>query len=277
MMRKYLILIPFALMNQFAAAQSDDEQERNKYSLFNPVPKEKMRDMETDRPDVTESAYTVDAGHFQYETDLFKTIRNREDGVLNVSNVYNHANLKLGVTNTTDFQVVIESVVQNTTINNVASNSFGFGDITLRVKQSLWGNNGGKTALAMMPYLNLPTSKFSENSVEGGIVFPLAVELNSNWGLGMQTAFDLLKNKSDKNYSGEILYSITASRGLSRKLDFFTESYSTYNFKDQLAQVSVNGGLVYSISDNFRLDSGFNYGITKATDKVYFAGFSFRY
>lgn len=28
-----------------------------------------MRDFETDRPDVTESAYTVDAGHFQLETD----------------------------------------------------------------------------------------------------------------------------------------------------------------------------------------------------------------
>ena len=32
-----------------------------------------MRDFETDRPDITESAYSVDAGHFQLETDLFKT------------------------------------------------------------------------------------------------------------------------------------------------------------------------------------------------------------
>ena len=233
--------------------------------------------METDRPDVTESAYTVDAGHFQYETDLFKNIRNKTNGILNVSNVYNHENIKLGITNTTDFQVVIESVVQNTTVNNVASSTTGFGDITLRVKQNLWSNNGGKTALSMMPYVNLPSSKFSESNIEGGIVFPLAVELNSDWGLGTQFAMDLLKNRSEKNYHPEILYSITVSRGLSSKVDFFIESYCTYNFRDEVTQLSANGDLVYSLSDNFKLDTGFNYGITKATDKVYFAGLSFRY
>lgn len=276
-MKRYLILIPFALFNQFADAQTDDGQEKKKYSLFNPVPREKTREMATDRPDVTESAYTVDAGHFQYETDLFKTIRNKEDGLLNVSNVYNHGNMKLGITNTTDFQVVIESVVQNTTVNNTPSNAFGFGDITLRVKQSLWGNDKGKTALSVMPYVNFPSSKFSENDMEGGVVFPLAIDLNEHWGLGTQAAMDLLKKKTDKNYHGELLYSITASRDLSSKMDFFTESYCTYNFKDDVAQLSVNGGLVYSLSHNFKLDAGFNYGITKATDKVYFAGFSFRY
>ena len=30
-----------------------------------------MREMSTDRPDKTESPYTVDAGHFQIEWDLF--------------------------------------------------------------------------------------------------------------------------------------------------------------------------------------------------------------
>ena len=276
-MKKILTITTFVILNQVAIAQTDVEHGKKRYSLFNPAPKEKMRDMETDRPDVTESAYTVDAGHFQYETDLFKNIRNKENGLLNVRNVFNHANMKLGITNTTDFQVVIESIVQNTTVNNISSGSSGFGDITLRVKQNLWGNNGGKTALAMMPYVNLPSSKFSESNIEGGIVFPLAVELNANWGLGTQLAIDLLKNRSEKNYHPEILYSITASRRLSSKLDFFIESYTTYNFKDDLAQLSANGGLVYSLSGNFKLDAGFNYGITKATDKVYFAGLSFRY
>lgn len=40
-----------------------------------------MRDFETGRPDVTESAYTVDAAHFQLETDLFKTERSNIDGI----------------------------------------------------------------------------------------------------------------------------------------------------------------------------------------------------
>ncbi|SEH88045.1 transporter [Epilithonimonas hominis] len=49
------------------------------YSLFKPVPKEQMRDMETDRPDVTESPYTIDAGHFQYETDMVRLIKDQSE------------------------------------------------------------------------------------------------------------------------------------------------------------------------------------------------------
>src|SRR5262245_25948677 len=40
------------------------------YNLFNPTPRDLMREMSTDRPDQTESPYTVDAGHFQMEMDL---------------------------------------------------------------------------------------------------------------------------------------------------------------------------------------------------------------
>jgi hypothetical protein len=277
-MKKFLMIISFAALYESVAAQTESKTDKRQYSIFKPVPKEKMREMQTDRPDVTESAYTVDAGHFQVETDLFKNIRNKEDGVLNVSNVYNHANLKLGITNTADFQVVVESLIQNVKTDNIRTNSTGFGDVTLRVKQNLWGNDGGKTALSMMPYVNLPTSEFSESGVaEPGIVFPLAVELKNGWGFGTQVAVDLLKNKADKNYHPEALYSATLSHSLSSALDFFVESYTTYNFKDKIAQISGNGGLVYSITDNFKLDAGFNVGITKATDKVYFAGLSFRY
>lgn len=65
-----------------------------------------MRGFETDRPDVTESAYTVDVGHFQIETDLFKTERYNIDQVKTINNYINTANLKLGITNSTDFQVM---------------------------------------------------------------------------------------------------------------------------------------------------------------------------
>src|SRR5687767_7346997 len=45
-------------------------EEKLRYHLFNPTPRQLMREMSTDRPDKTESAYTVDAGHFQVEADL---------------------------------------------------------------------------------------------------------------------------------------------------------------------------------------------------------------
>src|SRR6266436_4230281 len=48
------------------------------YHLFNPTPREYLREMVADRPDKTESPYTVDAGHFQVETDLVSYTRDHD-------------------------------------------------------------------------------------------------------------------------------------------------------------------------------------------------------
>ena len=41
------------------------------HTLFNPTPTDKMRDFNTDRPTKSNVPYTVPAGHFQYEGDIF--------------------------------------------------------------------------------------------------------------------------------------------------------------------------------------------------------------
>ena len=52
--------------------------DKSTYNLFNPTPRELMREMSTDRPDQTESPYTVDAGHFQMEMDFVKATFDRD-------------------------------------------------------------------------------------------------------------------------------------------------------------------------------------------------------
>ncbi len=55
-------------------ALADD---KSGYTLLNPTPRNLMREMTTDRPDITEVPFTVDAGHFQTESTLFGYIRSR--------------------------------------------------------------------------------------------------------------------------------------------------------------------------------------------------------
>jgi len=50
-----------------AAAPAPD---KSGYIFFNPTPDSQLRGFSPDRPPKADSAYTVDAGHFQYETDL---------------------------------------------------------------------------------------------------------------------------------------------------------------------------------------------------------------
>ena len=54
--------------------------DKSGYNLFNPVPENMMRELSPDRPDQTESAYTVDAGHYQLEMDFVNFTYDKTDG-----------------------------------------------------------------------------------------------------------------------------------------------------------------------------------------------------
>ena len=66
------------------AAAEDAEKplpDKSGYNLFNPTPSNMMRELTPDRPDKTESPYTVDAGHFQLEMSFVEFTLNQSDGV----------------------------------------------------------------------------------------------------------------------------------------------------------------------------------------------------
>ena len=69
-MIRSLAFIALTLIPGLALADELTRADKSAFHLFNPTPKELMREFATDRPDKTESAYSVDAGHFQFETDI---------------------------------------------------------------------------------------------------------------------------------------------------------------------------------------------------------------
>jgi hypothetical protein len=264
---------------QYDAVVSANATKSRKYSLFNPVPKDKMKEMETDRPDVTESAYTVEAGHFQVESDLFKHVRNRNNEMVNTGNVFNLGNYKLGLTERMDIQLVVPTYVSNGTrdlnTNKIINKTAGFDDLSLRFKYNIWGNAGGKTALAALPFLSFPTSSFSRNGIQGGIIFPFALKLQKGWDFGSQVETDIVREE-DNCYHPDFACTFTFGKTISAKVSGFVEGLATYSTYFKNAGIYANGGLIFSISENFNIDAGFNYGINKDADKIYFTGFSFR-
>lgn len=145
-----------------------------------------MREMSTDRPDQTESPYTVDAGHFQVEMDFVSATvdRDRSGGGDVRTEVWNIApvNLKLGLLNNVDVQFVLDTYVHSRIEDRVANTvetASGFGDVQTRLKINLWGNDGGKTSFAMMPFVKwpLPSSDLRNGDTEGGVIFILGYEL----------------------------------------------------------------------------------------------------
>lgn len=139
--------------------------DKTRYDLFHPTPESELRELKTDRPDKTESAYTVDAGRFQIEMDLvhfsYDQHNSARDGTIVRSWSFAPMNLKVGLRHDVDFQLVLSphGYAHTSDPASGVSKQRGFGDTVTRVKWNLWGNDGGRTAFALMPYLKWPTAR----------------------------------------------------------------------------------------------------------------------
>ncbi len=259
--------------------------DKSGYHLFNPTPRAQMRELSTDRPDQTESPYTVDAGHFQLEMDFLNYTYDRHsaDGVR--TEIWNIApvNLKVGLLNNVDLQIVVDNYVATRTkdpATGAVESASGFGDITARLKINLWGNDGGTTALGIMPFVKLPlsSSNLRNGETEGGVIIPLAVALPGGWGMGLMTEVDFVSD-GDGGYDAEWVNSITFSRDLTERLGGYVEFFSVVGNApgfDWQGQADV--GFTYAVAKNVQFDFGCNFGVTEsAPDYQPFLGLSVRF
>ena len=282
-MRHYLI-IPVLLLA--SAASADMVQGKSQYHLFNPAPDDFLREMSTDRPDKTESAYTVDAGHYQIETsflDYTYDHRNQDGADTRVDNFSLFpANFKIGLLNNADLQLVYDPyLIERSEGEGEKEHKSGSGDLQTRLKINLWGNDGGTTALALMPFVKFPTNTngLGNDEVEGGIIIPLAVSLPSSWGMGLMTEFDFNRNADDDGYYTGFINSITFSHAIIGNLNGYIEFFSSFNNEPDLPWVgTLDGGLTYAVNENVQLDAGVNIGLTRSADDFNpFCGLSMRY
>lgn len=265
------------------AVRAAETPDKSRYTLFNPTPVAEMRELSTDRPDQTESPNTVDAGHFQVELDFVNLTLDREDGFRTRDLAVAPMNLKVGLTNCVDLQLMIDPVVrsrlEDQSYGTVAKAS-GFGDVTTRVKINFWGNDGGPTAFAFMPFVKWPLSanEVRNGETEGGLIFILGYELPGGWGSAVMTEFDFVDDGSGGRDT-EWLNSITFSHDLTEKIGAYFEFVAvTSNAAGYRWQGQFDTGLTFALSDNRQLDLGCNFGVTKsAPDFQPFVGFSFRY
>jgi hypothetical protein len=79
--------------------------DKSHFTLFNPTPRDQLRELSTDRPDQTESPYTVDAGHWQFEFDFANFTTDDEGGTRTQTLNIAPLNAKLGLTSSTDLQL----------------------------------------------------------------------------------------------------------------------------------------------------------------------------
>jgi hypothetical protein len=280
---KHFLIIPTLLAAAGALNAAEKAADKSGHTFFNPTPKEQMRELSTDRPDTTESPYSVDAGHIQVEIEAVSwtrdTIGDETTTTLNGS-----INAKLGLTNAIDLQAVLDPYVNVKTKDKVAgtatSNS-GVGDFTARLKCNLWGNDGGPTAFAIMPFVTFPThsKKLDANrEVTGGVILPLGVDLGEGWSMGVMLEVDAVRNAANDSYVAEWVTTITVSHDIVGDLGGFLEVVNTTSAERQTAGTAYfDAGLTFAFNPDVQFDLGTNLGLTSASDDVrLFLGISVR-
>jgi hypothetical protein len=257
---------------------------KSEYNLFNPTPVAAMRELSPDRPDKTESPHTVDAGHFQLEMDFANFTYSDIDGIGMRSWNLAPFNFKVGLLNNVDLQFVFDNYLRVRVvepIDGAAATQSGVGDFFARLKINLWGNDGGQTAFALLPFIKFPTSTRSlgNNAIEGGLILPLALNLPGNFEMGLETAIGFLQNDIDHRYHTGFVNSATFDHSIIGKLRGYLEYYSDVGTGPYARWIgTVDMGFTFLLTHNVQLDSGSNFGATGAADAVNpFVGITVRY
>jgi hypothetical protein len=266
-----------ALGLALGAAQAQDSQaqdnkpapDKSMYTLFNPTPKDLMRPFATDRPTKSNVPYTVDAGHFQYEGDVFiySFDNTTTPGTNNTSWVLFNPTLKAGLLNWADFEVNFnaQTIQRSQTVSTGAvTQNNGFGDTITRLKMNLWGNDGGTTAFALIPYGKWPTSPLPVGNgyAEGGIIAPLAVSLPYGFTTILMGELDYLKNPVSPGYRANFQTLINVNRTVIENVTGYAEIYANWpNSPDLQNTYTLDFALAWTPLPNFQVDVGINIGL----------------
>jgi Putative MetA-pathway of phenol degradation len=264
------------------AAWADDPApapppDKSGFTLFDPTPDADLRSLCTDRPTKSTSPCTVDAGHWQLESDVYNFTDDTAGGVTTTTQLFTNPTLKLGLTNTLDFEVNIvpyEEVTTHVAATGTSTTAAGVGDLFLKAKWNLAGDDGGNFGFALVPYLKVPTASagVGNGAVEGGVIAPLQFNLPMNWQLVVDPEVDALANAVGPghhvNTSGLLSFSYPATKTVTLS----AEIWGDVNFDPtgRVTQSSFDLGAAWipAKAPTFQLDGGVNLGLNRATPGV---------
>ena len=236
------------------------------------------RPLATDRPDRTESPYSIPARWFQFEADLASHGRIEDDGAALTTTSALAFNAKYGLTQHMDVQVVfnpwLRSHLERPGLANEEDS--GTGQAGLRVKYNLGGNDSEDSALALLPFALVPTRGDNPfDLITWGAMVPIGFRFDGGRTLSLMTGFTRVDN--DETWVvGSMSLGTTIAGGLSGFLEVYV---ARGGFEENaLDDVTFDTGLTYAAGPNWQFDAGVYLGATSnAEDWRVFAGASTRF
>lgn len=235
---------------------------------------QKTESMETDRPDQSESAFTVPLHWFQMEAG-FSRMRFRDGSTtLLRPSILN----RYGVSKKIELRLLLEYETQRNFLgtSNAEVSVGGLAPIELGTKIRLWKENGSWPQTALMLQTSIPN--LASTSLQAERWAPevrLAMQNTITERLGL--SYNLGAEWNDESDHPFYIYTLAPQWQLGEKWNTYVELFGFLN-RDNHPQHSLDGGFVYAVSNNSQLDISVGAGLTPNTRlKHYVAlGFSWR-
>ena len=282
--RPVLLAVLLASGLSLAEESTSTPPDKSAYDLFNPVPDDLLRELDTDRPDKTNSPHTLDAGHVQIETGLGEFTRTTDAGVRTKSWTWLDTDVRIGLIDWAELQleVPLYQVSRDTDLaSRDTERSRGVGDLSVVVKTNFWGNDRGDTAGGLELTVKTPSASdgVGNGKVEGGMTFLLDLSLPADLALGINNGVNASADGDGDGHHADIVDSLSLSRAIFGPLSGYLEFFSSVPTKSSADwEGTVDVGTLLLIGRNFQLDGGVNIGVTHAADDLQpFLGASYRF
>jgi hypothetical protein len=241
-----------------------------RYSLSRPTPPAELRAFNPDRPNVTESPYTVDPGHVQLELSAAEyTLGRDRSRTLDVAPV----EIRVGVLHQLELELFFTPYQRVRGDDGVEA---GIGDETLlRFKVNLQGNDGDGVALGIIPYIKVPTGTggLSNGHVEGGLIFPVAVDLPGDFNLGTMIEADLVYHDDQHQYGIDLVHTASLGHSIAGPLSGYIEYVGIVREgagggRAGAYQAIASTGFTWLLEENVMLDAGTRIGFSGDADRA---------
>lgn len=210
--------------------------------------------IETDRPDQTESSSVIPKRSMQLETGIqyghVGWAKNREVHLLMPT-----ALLRIGILKNIELRVVNQFLrVQNEELN---LGHFGFSDVELGAKVQLLRKEHVNTEIAFISHVVLPVGNELLTGNRIGSINKLCIShaLNSLLTLGYNLGYNYIE--ASEQFA---TYSIALGFSLGERLGFYIEPYGNWDFNQSLNH-NLDGGFTYLLKDNIQLDASYGVGL----------------
>lgn len=237
------------------------------------------RELTTDRPDTTETPFTVEPGLVQVESSVVSWTRDRREGVRTTEWELAPFNVRVGLTRSVEAGLFVTPHVRRTERARGGSETTvrGIGDAVLRGKMNFQGNDGRAPGFGVIVDVKLPTAAngIGNDKTEAAITFPLTFELGAGWDGAAMSGVERAYTDAGR-YEAVWTNTLSVAREIAPELGVFFEVVSSTGSGRHV--MLFDCGVTRRLGPNLQLDAGINIGVSRtAPDLGAFAGFSRRF